>query len=172
MDFTGLPSIPISRSLETSTGTTFKAAIWTLAGGYSVLQGDWGNLDVIAGFRLLDMNARTNFSLALTLTGPRGNGATFGGIGSASGTRDIWNGIGGVRGRILLGNTRFFIPYYFDIGAGGSQLTWQISSGLGYQFRWMALSANYRYLSFVQGGNSIVRQITMGGPMLMASFSF
>ncbi|HEY6434891.1 MAG TPA: hypothetical protein VIZ17_23205, partial [Acetobacteraceae bacterium] len=83
-----------------------------------------------------------------------------------------WNGIGGVRGRILLGNTRFFIPYYFDIGAGGSQLTWQISSGLGYQFRWVALSANYRYLSFVQGGNSVVRQIRMGGPMLMASFSF
>ena len=172
VDFTGLPSIPISRSLETSAGTTFKASIWTLAGGYSVLQGDWGNLDVIAGFRLLDMNARTNFSLALTLTGPRGNGATFGGIGSVSGTRDIWNGIGGLRGRILLGNTKFFIPYYFDIGAGGSQLTWQISSGLGYQFRWAALSASYRYLSFVQGGNNVIRQITMGGPMLMASFSF
>jgi hypothetical protein len=64
---------------------------------------------------------------------------------------DIWNGIGGIRGRIRLGNTPLFIPYYFDIGAGGSQLTWQIASGLGNQTRWGALSATYRYLSFEQG---------------------
>ncbi len=57
-------TIPISRSLETSTGTTLKTTIWTLAGGYSVLQ-EVGNLDVIAGFRLLRVNARTDFGLAL-----------------------------------------------------------------------------------------------------------
>ena len=31
------------------------ATIWTLAGGYTLLQGDWGNFDVIAGFRYLAM---------------------------------------------------------------------------------------------------------------------
>ena len=101
-----------------------------MAGGYTVAQGDWGNFDAIAGFRLLDVNARVNYSLGLTIEGPRGNGATFGGIGSVSGSGDIWNGIGGFRGRLRLGNAGLFIPYYFDIGAGGSNLTWQISSGL------------------------------------------
>ncbi len=173
IDFFGRPSIPISRSLETSTGTTVKIAIWTLAGGYTVLQRDWGNVDVIAGLRYLAVNANTNYSLALTVTGPRGNGATFGGIGGINGSQGIWNGIGGIRGRFRLGDTKLFIPYYFDIGAGGSQLTWQISSGLGYQFnKWGAASATYRYLSFNQGSSAVVDRVTLKGPILMVNFSF
>ena len=172
VDFDGRPRIPISRATQLHIGTTLGTTIWTLAGGYTVLQGDWGNLDVIAGLRLLAVNATTDFSLGLTITGPRGNGATFGGTGGISTSQDIWNGIGGIRGRIRLGDTPLFIPYYFDIGAGGSQLTWQIASGLGYQTRWAAFSATYRYLSFEQGGNAVVRHVTLGGPMLMASFKF
>jgi hypothetical protein len=66
------------------------------------LQGDWGNFDVIAGFRI-------------------------------SGSTNVWNGIGGFRAGIRIRNSGFFIPYYFDIGAGGPNLTWQIASGVGYQ---------------------------------------
>jgi hypothetical protein len=94
VDFFGLSPIPLSRSLQTSISTTLGFTVWTLAGGYTVVQGDWGNLDVIGGFRFLSVNARTDYSLALSLTGPRGNGATFGGIGGVSTSRDIWNGIG------------------------------------------------------------------------------
>src|SRR5262249_29064498 len=85
IDFFGLPSIPISRSLETSVSSRLSSTIWTLAGGYTVFQGDWGNFDLLAGFRLLRANATTNYSLALTIAGPRGNGATFGGVGGVSG---------------------------------------------------------------------------------------
>jgi hypothetical protein len=172
LDFFGLPSMPIARSLQTSVGTTLSATIWSLAGGYTVLQGQWGNLDLIAGLRLLAVNATTDFSLALMVSGPRGNGATFGGIGGVSGSQNIWNGIGGFRGRIRLGDTHLFIPYYFDIGAGGSQLTWQIASGVGYQIKWAAISATYRYLSFEQGSGAVVKNLSLGGPMLMVNFSF
>jgi hypothetical protein len=173
VDFFGRPSIPISRSLETSTGTTLRLAIWTLAGGYTVLQGNWGNLDALVGFRFLSVNSRTDYSLALILEGPRGNGATFGGIGSVSATRDVWNGIVGIRGRVRIPESRFFIPYYFDIGGGGSQPTWQIASGLGYQpARWLAISATYRYLVFDQGGNTSVQRVALRGPMLMVNFTF
>jgi hypothetical protein len=172
LDFFGLPSMPISRSLQTHIGTTFSQSIWTLAGGYTVLQGEWGSLDLFAGLRLLNLNSSTDFSLALLVTGPRGNGATFGGNGSISASSNIWNGIAGFRGRIRLTDTQLFVPYYFDIGGGGSSPTWQISSGLGYQFSWGAISATYRYLSFQQGGDAFVKHLTYGGPMLMANFSF
>jgi hypothetical protein len=69
-------------------------------------------------------------------------------------SQSIWNGIGGIRGRVRRGDIHLFIPYYFDIGAGGSQVTWQISSDLGYQASWDAVSVVYRYLSFVQGGRT------------------
>jgi hypothetical protein len=172
VDFLGVPSIPISRDLETSTGSSLGLAIWTLGGGYTVLQQNWGNLDLIAGFRLLAVNARTDYSLALTITGPRGNGATFGGIGDVALSKTVIDGIGGFRGRIRIADTSLFVPYYFDIGTGGSQLTWQISSGLGYQFnQWGAVSATYRYLSFQHSG-AVVEHTAMRGPILMVSFSF
>lgn len=172
IDFAGHPSIPISESVQTSTGSRAGSTLWTLAAGYTVLEGNWGNLDLFAGFRLIASDSRTNFSLAATFADPRGTGRTFGGIGSVSANENVWNGIGGFRGRIRLGNPRFFIPYYFDIGAGGSELTWQIASGLGYQFNWGAVSATYRYLSFEQGGNGFIRHVGYHGPMLMATFSF
>jgi hypothetical protein len=172
LDFFGQPPVPISRLLQLGTGTNLQTTIWTLAGGYTVADGEWGNLDVIAGLRLLAVNATTDYGLALTITGPRGNGATFGGVGNLSGSQDIWNGIGGIRGRIRLGDFGLFVPYYFDVGAGGSQLTWQAIGGLGYQKGWAGISLTYRYLSFEQSGAAIVHHIGLGGPMLAVNIDF
>ncbi len=172
LDFFGHPSQPISRSLEIGTSSNLKTTLWTLAGGYTVARGDWGNFDLLAGVRLLGVYASTDYNLALNVVGPRGNGATFGGMGGLSGSANIWNGIGGFRGRIRPPVDGLFIPYYFDIGAGGSNLTWQISSGIGYQTGWAAASVQYRYLSFEQGSGSFVKHLGMGGPMLMVSSSF
>ena len=172
VNFLGQAPTPISTSVQTSVGLNFNAKIWTLAGGYTLLKGDWGNFDVIAGFRYLGIPVGLDFSLALALTGPRGNGATFGGNGSVSGSTNLWNGIGGFRGRIHFGgNTALFIPYYFDAGAGGSRLTWQIASGLGYHTGWTDLSLTWRYLSFEQN-SGFLRHLSANGPMIMASFTF
>jgi len=172
VNFPNHPSIPISAGVQDSQSLNLNATIWTAAGGYTLAQGDWGNFDAIAGFRFLELNTRINYSLHLTIMGPRGNGATFGGVGSVSGSGVIWNGIGGFRGRIRVGNDGLFIPYYFDIGAGGSNLTWQISSGLGYHVGPVDLSLTYRYLSFEQGSSSVVQRLWIQGPMLMANFTF
>jgi hypothetical protein len=172
VNFPNHPSIPISVGGQSSQSLNLNATIWTAAGGYTLAQGDWGNFDAIAGFRFLELNTRINYSLQLTIMGPRGNGATFGGVGSVSGSGVIWNGIGGFRGRIRVGNDGLFIPYYFDIGAGGSNLTWQISSGLGYHVGPVDLSLTYRYLSFEQSSSSVVQRLWIQGPMLMANFTF
>jgi hypothetical protein len=52
-----LSAANIVKASQLHTGTTLDLTIWTLAGGYTVLQGGWGNLDVIAGLRLLAVNA-------------------------------------------------------------------------------------------------------------------
>ncbi len=172
VNFPNHPNIPISTSVQTSVSLRLSAPIWTLAGGYTVAQGNWGNFDAIVGFRYLSVNARVNYSLALTLTGPRGNGATFGGVGGVTGSTDIWNGIAGFRGRIRISDSALFVPYYFDIGAGGSNLTWQIASGLGYQFGWGDVSLIYRYLSFEQGSDSTLQSLKIRGPMIALNIKF
>ena len=172
LNFFGLPAQPFSRSLELGTTTTLRTTIWTLAAGYTVAQWGWGNLDVLAGFRYVGVNASTDYDLALTVTGPRGNGATFGGTGNISGSSTVWNGIAGVRGSLRLAHTGLFVPYYFDIGGGGSTLTWQVASGLGYQTGWVAVSALYRYLTFEQPSSAVVRRLSLGGPLIMVNFHF
>jgi len=170
--FPGQSPVSISGMAQTHVGLNLDTKIWTLAGGYTVAQGDWGNFDAIAGFRYLGIGARADYSLGVTITGPAGNGATFGGNGNVSGSGGIWNGIGGFRGRLLFDNSKFFVPYYFDIGTGGSNLTWQISSGIGYKMPWADLSLTYRYLSFEDGSSGLIQHLWVRGPMIMANFSF
>jgi hypothetical protein len=168
----GEPPIPVSTGAQADVSMNLTTSIWTLAGGYTLAEGNWGNFDAIAGFRFLSMNATLNHSIGIAAVGPLGNSALFGRGGSVSASSDIWNGIGGFRGRVRLGNAGLFIPYYFDIGAGGSNLTWQIASGLGYHTRLADLSLTYRYLTFDQGSDAKLQTLTVKGPMLAVTFTF
>ena len=85
---------------------------------------------------------------------------------------NLWNGIGGFRGRLRLGNSGLFIPYYFDAGAGASKLTWQIASGLGYHMGWGDVSLTYRYLTFEQNNSATLQRLSIYGPMIMVNFTF
>ena len=173
----GTTSTPVEGALTTSTSARLQATVWTLAGGYTVAEGAWGNLDLVGGLRLLAVTDTTNFSLALDVTRPDGSIA-LGRIGGLSAGRSVWNGIGGVRGRLYLGDAdwfgggKFFVPYYFDVGAGGSNLTWQAFGGLGYQTGRLGVSVGYRFLSFQQNSSSVVQRLTLGGPIIVASFRF
>ncbi|WP_198369915.1 hypothetical protein [Roseomonas rosulenta] len=164
---------PISSTVDASGNSTLKTTLWTLAGGYTVASGAWGNVDVLAGFRYLGIDSTTDYNAAVTLVGPRGNaGPTFGGAGRLSGSDNIWNGIIGVRGRINIAQSGFFVPYYLDIGTGDSNFTWQTFAGIGYQTGWAGVQLGWRYMSFDQGGNRLVENMTMSGAYLAVNFSF
>jgi hypothetical protein len=164
---------PISSTLNLSGSSTLKTTLWTLAGGYTLASGGWGHVDVLAGFRYLGIEASTDYSVALTLVGPRGTaGPSFGGAGRLSGRDNIWNGIIGLRGRIAIAQTGLFVPYYFDIGTGDSNLTWQGFAGLGYQSGWAGVQLGWRTMSYDQGGSGLVQDMTMSGAYLAVNFSF
>jgi hypothetical protein len=167
-----VPDNRISSAITTNADTTVKATIWTLGAGYTVLRGDWGNLDVFGGFRLLALDAETNYTLNATVTDLRDNSVVLGRTGRLSGNESMWNGIAGVRGRILVGNSGVFVPYYLDIGTGDSNLTWQGFTGVGYQTGWAGVIAGYRYLSFDQGSSDLVNNLSMGGAFLAVNFTF
>jgi hypothetical protein len=108
----------------------------------------------------------------VSITGPQGNGISLGGIGYAGTIQNVWNGIAGIRARVKLGESGFYLPFYADVGGGGSVPTWQIAGGVGYQTGWAGVSLTYRYLSFNQQGDSALKHLSLGGPLLMANFSF
>lgn len=173
----GLSHIPVDRTVDTTTSARLQTTVWTLAGGYALAEGRWGNIDILAGFRMLAANQTTNFTLSAAITRPDGSIA-LGRTGSLSAGSTLWNAIGGIRGRIHVaeadwfGGGRIILPFYFDVGTGGSDVTWQAFGGIGYQTQRVGLSIGYRYLSFQQSGGAVVQRLAMGGPILTVSFRF
>jgi hypothetical protein len=172
-DIAGVGRSLISRSANSSGRLNLETMLWTLAGGYTLAEGAWGQVEALGGVRYLGIEAKADYGLTVTLFGPRGTaGPSFGGSGQISGREDIWNGIVGLRGRINLGQSGFFLPYYLDIGAGNSNLTWQGFAGVGYQAGWAGVQLGWRYLSYDQGGNSLVQDLALSGGYLAVNFNF
>jgi hypothetical protein len=74
----------------------------------------------------------------------------------------------GIRGQILFPDSRWFIPYYFDIGTGESKLTWQALVGVGYSFDWGEVTLAMRSLSYDFDKDNA--DLTLTGPGLGVGF--
>ncbi len=163
--------IDIPTELEASAGTGLGVTVWTLAGGYTLAAGRWGNVDAIAGTRLLAVNVTTNYNLNAAILLPNRTIA-LAKSGSLGVNVDDWDAIVGTTGRINIPNSSFYVPYYLDVGTGELPLTWQAFTGLGYHTSLADYSIGYRYLAFEQNGSAAVKNLAMSGVMAVASFHF
>jgi opacity protein-like surface antigen len=168
----GTGAIDIPRSQQVRTGTRMDTTIWSLAGGYTLLQGDWGNIDAVAGFRMLAIGSRTNFTLTKNIYTQSGTVAL-----SRDGSDEIgtayFNAIGGVTGRVNIPHSKFYLPFYADFGGGALPFTWQVYGGVAYSVTsWADVSAGYRYLRFESDSSTAVRDLSLGGAIVTANFRF
>ena len=161
----------VSSSANVSGNTSMRGAIWTLGAGYAVLPDRPVTLDVFGGFRYAGLEASTDWQLTVDITGP-GAGQTFPRTGSTSRRMDLWDGIVGVRGSARLGSGNWSIPYYLDVGAGSSIVTWQGLLGVAYSFKWCDVSLAYRYLYYEQGSDKLLQNMSFRGPTLGVTFRF
>lgn len=165
-DITG-PGGNVEIPIDVGTKSGLSGFIWTLTGGYTLVNKPGGSLDLFAGFRDLQLKASVDWRFS----GPIGS--LLPSTGSFSKTGDVWDAIVGIRGRINLDeNGNWFIPYYADIGAGSSSTTWQALAGVGYSFGWGNLSFSYRYLNYYTSKSFIIKDLTLAGPTLGATFHF
>ena len=148
-------------------GLDLKGTIWTLAGQYRLAADPAGlTIDALAGTRLFQMKQELNWNLSGNI-GPIDPAAR---IGTAEASQTLWDGIVGVKGRMALGSAReWSLPFYADIGAGNSQLTYQVAGGVSYGFKWGELSAMWRYLSYDMKSGSVIQSMNFNGPMLSAT---
>ncbi len=157
--------------LNSGTQSELDATVFTLAGGYSVVQDPTTTLDLIAGIRYANVTARTDWNLTAVVTGPAG-ASPFARTGTIERSDDLFDGIIGARGRLGFGNSPWFVPYYIDVGAGTSELTWQGVVGVGYGFRWGDIVFSYKYLYYDVGDDKFVQELKLGGFAIGANFRF
>lgn len=144
--------------VQTYTSLGLTAWIVTPAASYNVLNNERFRLDILAGARYFYLKADLRLDI-----GPFGKSPTE--------SDSVWDGIVGVRGDVKL-NDKWFLPYYFDIGTGESDLTYQLYGGIGYRFSKIDLSAGYRYLRWNFDDDTVFDNLYQTGPMVGIKFRF
>jgi hypothetical protein len=142
--------------------TSLKGRVWSMMGGYSIVYQPRHTMDIVGGFRYLDITTTTDWRLSAAVAGPAGT-QNFATAGSVTKSEDILDAVVGIRGRAKVGDGNWFVPYHLDVGGGDSKLTWQGVLGVGYSFKWGDLLFGYRYLSYEQDGTKLVEDLKFGG---------
>ena len=175
-DFGPRGRVDVSAGSNSGTQSKVKGWLWTTVGGYAAVQDPRWNLDAIGGFRYLNLDASTSWQLNATVTATdpvSGGTATFARQGSVEKSDTVWAGIVGAKGRAKLGDSRWFVNYYADLGGWSDLFTWQGAAGIGYAFRWGDVIFDYRYLYYSQSGqDKLIDNISFGGFALGVNFRF
>lgn len=93
---------------------------------------------------------------------------------SVSDTKTFVDPMVGFQSRLMLGSD-FYVDALAMIGGFGvsSKLTYQLFGGLGWQANeWLAARAGYRHFFLEQSGGKLIRNVTMSGPIVGATFRF
>lgn len=166
----GLANITTS-TVDASVGMELKAVVWQLAGGYALVRDAKTTVDVLGGFRYVGLDASTDASVSVTVTGPAGLSTTVSRSGRIEKSANIWAGIVGAQARFGLGDSPWFAKAYADVG-GGDAFTWQGIAGVGYGFKWGDVVLDYRYLYYSQDDGKLIDRMSFGGLALGANFRF
>jgi hypothetical protein len=159
--------IMIPGNVSVNTDTSLKSTVLTLAGTYTVVEKPNYEMLLVGGARYLDVKS----DLSWQATGNIGPLPPVARSGSASGKLRNWDAIIGVRGRAVLdASGKWYVPYYFDVGTGDSDRTWQAAGGIAYRFGWGDVALVYRYLDYKFKSGEPLRDLTISGPAIGASW--
>ena len=139
--------------------TELQTTILTSAATYRVVDDGQLILDLLGGVRYLYMDVNLKFNVLPDLGE---DGSTI-------------NGVVGFKGNVQL-DKNWRVPFYYDVGKGESELTYQAFAGVNYSFSSFDLSAGYRYLKFKFDDDDdfggVLNHLIVKGPMIGARFYF
>ena len=133
------------------TSETFSGLI---GAGYSILQSDAGQLDIVGGARVWSVNTDIDF-----------HGGFLDGRSPSDGATWV-DGLAGVRGNYSL-TPKVYLTGWGMVGAGGAKVDWDVAGGLGYRFndRFSAV-AGYRALGVNYNNDGFIFDVVQQGPIM------
>jgi hypothetical protein len=158
---------PLPAAVTAAAKLDLDTVIWTLGASYRIEASPSATFDVLAGARFADLET----TLKWQFTGNFGPIVAPPQSGSSERSADLLDGIVGVKGQLALGAERkWIVPFYFDVGAGDSELTWQALVAVGYAFGWGDLNIGWRYLDYDLESGAPIADLNVSGPALGATF--
>lgn len=146
--------------LASSIGVTSETFAGLLSGGYSVLDGPSGRLDVVGGVRVWSVDTEISLSGGLLGGRSRSDGATW------------VDGMVGLRGNYSI-TPKVYLTGWGLAGAGGADSDWDVAAALGYKFndRFSAVMG-YRALGVDYSDDGFEFDAVQQGPIFGAVFKF
>ncbi len=143
--------------------TTMTLGIYNLAATYTLYNSSQVYLDAMAGVRIFANAAKTDLDVQGT---PQGT--------SLSMNTTVTNPIVGVKGRIRIADSDYFVPFYIDVGGGvdGTQVTTQGIIGLGKAYDWGDVSLNFNNLYYKTKTNNVTTSLDFYGAAVGVTFKF
>lgn len=135
-----------------------KGLVVTGTAGYEISATGQSRLVGFGGFRTVNLDTTVNIAVG-------------GGSSRVSDTLRNWDAIAGLRGSTQL-NDRWSLSYYGDIGAGESDLTWQLALMADYKINNWSLSFGYRHMEWDVSNSSTLTNLKLSGPVFGAKFRF
>lgn len=163
-DKTASVFVPLGPGFNVATNVDTNLEVWVVqfAGGYNLVTKGKSRLDMVGGVRYLDLDMDLKLSLLAIPARFR----------TLSESESWWDGFVGVKGNIGL-SKRWYLPYYFDIGTGESDFTWQAVAGVGFRTaKWLDIALVYRHLEWNFRSDQVVDDLSFSGPLLGLIFRF
>ena len=135
-----------------------KGVISTAGAAYKISETETASLNVLGGVRYLWLETDVDL--------------TVGGMpGEVSEKDTSWDAVVGLRGDVDL-SKNWYLTYYADIGAGQSDLTWQLLAAVNYRFNNFDVVLGYRYLDWEFDDFGSFDNLNISGPFLGAKIQF
>ncbi len=146
-----------------SSNTTAEQGIYTFAATYTLHNTKDVYLDGLAGVRVMNVVTRTDLKVV---------DSQFGASNSLAKTSTA--PIAGVKGRVRLGDSDYFIPFYLDVGGLGQDtvVTTQQMIGVGHAYEWGDATIGLKNLYNRQKADGFTTTQSLFGVVAGLSFKF
>lgn len=160
-----IPLGPVSIEKAIDVDVEMSAWIVNLTGRYALLETDSSYVAFLAGARYFHLD----LSLGIEVAQPTAAELLVG--QKLSGSDDVWDAVVGITGRHQL-NDKWKMNYKFDVGGGGSDLTWEAVAAVSYDYNWGELYMGYRHIHYdFDSSFDLLSELDVDGPYIGAVWS-
>ena len=129
------------------------------AAGYRIYGGRASRADLFGGLRYYSLDLRLDLQTGLLEA-------------RSLSADDGWvDGIVGARWESVLGGN-WTLGLQGDVGAGGSEYTWQGNGSIAYRLSWCSITAGWRHLKVKHENSGMILDASISGPYLGVLFRF
>ncbi len=156
-------STAIGPRISADSTSTLNQGIYTLAATYTVAKSAQFYMDALLGARIVTLSSSTNFNI---------NGNSPLGL-SISTNKTLADPVIGLKGRARLSDSDWFVPFYLDVGGGGStEVTTQAFLGIGRAYEWGDVIFGVKNLYYNQKTQGANTHMDLFGGALGVAFKF